>query len=273
MSGAMRFRWGLVIVLAICLGIGTMAVPSAGAQTSLPPGGTFFDDDGNLHEGAIEAIAAAGITTGCAADLFCPTRAVTRAEMAAFLVRALGESPAGGTGSFSDVPAGLWFSGFVERVAQLGISTGYTDGTFRPNSPISRGEMAVFLLRALDLTPSTPSFSDVPANAFFASAVGAIQAGGITSGCGDGRFCPFDQVLRDQMASFVSRGFDLAPIIPPPRATSLALTTVGSGFDSPIFVGSPPGDSRLFVVEQIGSDRDHGWRHLPRPLESDQRLR
>ncbi len=247
MSGASRLRWGVVIGLAI-----TMAVSPAGAQTSLPPGGTFFDDDGNIHEGAIEAIAAADITTGCAADLFCPTRAVTRAEMAAFLVRALGESPAGGTGSFSDVPGGLWFSGFVERVAQLGISTGYTDGTFRPNSPMSRGEMAVFLLRALDLTPSTPSFSDVPANAFFASAVGAIQAGGITSGCGNGRFCPFDQVLRDQMASFVSRGFDLAPIIPPPRATSLALTTVGSGFDSPIFVGSPPGDSRLFVVEQSG---------------------
>ena len=60
------------------------------AQTDLPPGGTFSDDDGSVHEGYIEAIAAAGITRGCNPPdntLFCPGEAVTRAQMAAFLRR------------------------------------------------------------------------------------------------------------------------------------------------------------------------------------------
>jgi len=60
---------------------------------ALPPGGTFVDDDGSVHEPAIEAIAAAGITHGCdppANNQYCPHRPVTRAEAATFLTRALG---------------------------------------------------------------------------------------------------------------------------------------------------------------------------------------
>ncbi len=83
--------WFLVLMLALS-GL------AAQAQTTLPPGGTFVDDDGNPHEGAIEAIAAAGITTGCLPDLFCPAAPVTRAEMAAFLVRALGQGPLASAG-------------------------------------------------------------------------------------------------------------------------------------------------------------------------------
>jgi glucose/arabinose dehydrogenase len=246
-----RIVWLLLLVLALA------GYPAAQAQTTLPPGGTFLDDDGNPHEGAIEAIAAAGITTGCRIDLFCPQAPVTRAEMAAFLVRALDQSPLAGSGTFSDVPAGQWYTGFVERIAQLGISTGYADGTFRPLTPTSRGEMALFLMRALDLAPRSHAgtFTDVGAGAFFTEAVEAIAADGITNGCGGGRYCPFDQVLRDQMATFLTRGWDLVPNVPPPRASRLALATIASGFDRPLFLASPPGDDRLFVVEQTGRIR------------------
>ncbi|MEX0666982.1 MAG: PQQ-dependent sugar dehydrogenase, partial [Acidimicrobiia bacterium] len=220
---------------------------------TLPPGGTFVDDDGNLHEGTIEAIFAEGITTGCGVALYCPTLPVTREQMAVFLVRALGESPSSASGSFPDVPPGP-FSGHIERVAELGIALGYPDGTFGPANPISRGEMAVMLFRALDLTagPHTGTFSDVPDGLFFTGAVEAIAVAGITTGCGGGKFCPFDQVLRDQMASFIARAFDLAPIIPPPRFTDLAVVEVAAGFEAPVFVASPPGDPRLFVVDQDG---------------------
>jgi uncharacterized protein YbjT (DUF2867 family) len=63
---------------------------------TLAPGGTFVDDDGSVHEGSIEAIATEGITRGCnppANDQFCPDDPVTRGQMAAFLVRALGLEP------------------------------------------------------------------------------------------------------------------------------------------------------------------------------------
>jgi hypothetical protein len=244
-------RRPLVLALAVCLVAGSMISPAIG-QT-LPPGGTFVDDDGNLHEGTIEAISAAGITTGCGPALYCPTLPVTREQMAVFLVRALDESPSTASGSFPDVPPGP-FAGHIERIAELGIATGYPDGTFGPANPISRGEMAVMLMRALDLAPGPHigTFSDVPDGLFFTGAVEAIAAAGITTGCGGGKFCPFDQVLRDQMASFISRAFGLTPIIPPPRVTELAVAEVAGGFEAPVFVASPPGDSRLFVVDQDG---------------------
>ena len=59
----------------------------------LPPGGTFTDDNGNPHEPNIEALYAAGITSGCAASRFCPSEAVTRGQMATFLAWALSLAP------------------------------------------------------------------------------------------------------------------------------------------------------------------------------------
>jgi glucose/arabinose dehydrogenase len=240
------------LLLAVVALAALLALP-ASSQT-LPPGGTFTDDDGNIHEGRIEAISAAGITTGCGPSLYCPGAPVTRAEMAVFLIRALNESPIGHRGTFSDVAAGQWYTGYVERIAQLGIATGYPDGTYRPNNPISRGEMAVLLMRALAEQPAAyqGTFSDVPNGQFFTGAVERIAQLGVTAGCGDSRFCPFDQVLRDQMATFISRAYNLAPIIPPPRTLGLRLVEVASGMDQPVFLTSPPGDSRLFIVDQDG---------------------
>ena len=62
------------------------------ALAALPPGGTFTDDDGNVHEANIEAIAAEEITKGCnppTNDRYCPTSSLTRGQMAAFVRRAL----------------------------------------------------------------------------------------------------------------------------------------------------------------------------------------
>jgi hypothetical protein len=70
------------------------------------------------------------------------------------------------------VEPGQWFFGWVERLAALGISVGYGDGTFRPNALVTRGEMAVFLVRALGV--SLPSirwhglFADIQSGAFYA---------------------------------------------------------------------------------------------------------
>ena len=63
---------------------------ASGAGVADPPGYRFSDDDGNIHEGAIEAIAAAGLTLGCGDGLYCPGREVTRAQFASLLDRALG---------------------------------------------------------------------------------------------------------------------------------------------------------------------------------------
>ncbi len=182
--------------------------------------GRFVDDDANPHQANIEVIAAAGITNGCdppANDRYCPSKTVTRAEMAVFLTRALGVSdqlPAH-QGIFSDVPSGLWYGPAVEKLAQLGISTGYPDGTYRPNGTVTRAEMAAFLGRALglDLVAAQGVFGDVAAGAWYEQYVEALRVAGITTGCTASplQYCPQAAVPRDQMASFLARSLALVP--------------------------------------------------------------
>lgn len=175
----------------------------------------FRDDDGNPHEPNIETIAAAGITRGCnppLGDLYCPAAPVTRAEMAAFLLRAVGADkslPTRYRGYFSDVPPGEWFTPYVEKLFELGLTTGYTDGTYRPSAAVSRAEMAAFLVRTfrLDLREPVGVFGDVPTSAWYVDEVEALYFAGITRGCLTDplSYCPAQPVLRDAMASFLAR--------------------------------------------------------------------
>ena len=177
--------------------------------------GRFSDDDGNGHEANIEAIAGLGITLGCnppTNDRYCPSRLVTRAQMMAFLARALGESQSDSTGSrFSDVADDAWYRGFVERLADLGVVEAYEDGTFRPEEPLTRLDMAVFLTRAFSGITAVGSpagvFNDIPADAEHAGEVEGILAAGVTRGCSADplQYCPDAPVPRDQMASFLGR--------------------------------------------------------------------
>ena len=176
--------------------------------------GTFADDDGNVHEPNIETIATLGITTGCGESgdyTYCPSRHVTRAQMAVFLGRALGIRPEERTASrFHDVPAGAWYTAYVEGLADLSVVRTVPGQAFRPSDPITRAEMAVWMARAFDsiheLNP-TGVFSDVPVGAPYAGAVEGLFEAGVTKGCAtDPRaYCPDEPVKRDQMASFLAR--------------------------------------------------------------------
>ena len=186
-----------------------------------PYRGAFADDENSAHEEAIETLVSLGITDGCNPDLklFCPNREITRAQLAKFLILALGETPAGGSGppAFSDVDADAWYRPYVDRLAELGITTGYGDGTYRPKEVVTRAQMAVFLAGAFDGIGAveTPAgvFDDVPASVSYAGAVEGILAAGITQGCKKtpGRnYCPDGPVKRSQMASFITRAIEAA---------------------------------------------------------------
>ena len=98
--------------------------------------------------GFIEKLADDGITGGCSATNFCPDDPVTRGQMAVFIEAAL-ENPASiCTGRFTDVPIGHPFCGFIERLSDDGITGGCGGGNFCPNDPVTRGQMAVFLVAA-----------------------------------------------------------------------------------------------------------------------------
>jgi len=133
-----------------------------GEAGSLPTYQGYFSDvpAGLWYTGYAERLFELGITTGCALEplRYCPNGSVTRAEMAAFILRAIGEDQNLPVyqGYFSDVPAGLWYTGYAERLFELGITTGCETGKYCPNDPVKRDQMASFLTRALGLAPIVP---------------------------------------------------------------------------------------------------------------------
>ena len=186
--------------------------PTSPPAPTTTTNGTFWDDDSSLFEAEIEALAASGVTNGCGDGAFCPDGSVTRAEMAAFIIRALGESPSSGN-AFSDVPSNAWYAGYVNRLAELGITNGCTADRFCPSDPVSRAELAVFLVRAVDASTATVRglYADVPASAWFGSHAETLHDLNVTNGCATNplRYCPFDATTRGQMAALLVRAFDL----------------------------------------------------------------
>jgi hypothetical protein len=213
----------LRIIAALVAGSGLL-VPLAAAAGPLTPGGTFVDDDSSIHQGSIEAIAAGGITRGCnppTNSWFCPNEPVTRGQMAAFLARAL-DLPAADSSGFVDVPAST-FAVDIDRLAAAGITRGCnppTNDLFCPDGSVSRGQMAAFLARALDLPPDDHDwFVDDDATVFEVD-IGRLRAAGITTGCNppaNDRFCPERAVTRAEMASFLTRALGLTEVAVEPR--------------------------------------------------------
>jgi micrococcal nuclease len=212
-----RVSRGIAVLALAGLGLGSLGVAPAAAAT-LPPGGTFADDDGSTHEGNIEAIAAEGITLGCNPPgnyRYCPSDGVRRDQMAAFLARAFDLPPAKND-SFTD-DEGNTHEDSINRVASAGISLGLGDGTYDPSSIVTREQMASFLARAMGLAGvGGDRFDDVTGT--HTRNINAVAKADVTLGCDSGGtlFCPKDQVRRDQMASFVARARGLRSTTPPP---------------------------------------------------------
>lgn len=168
----------------------------------------------------VEALANRGITSGCGGGNYCPDSPLTRAQMSVFILAgAHGPSyvPPPATGQvFSDVPANAFAAAWIEQFKAEGYTAGCSAAppgglpAFCPDSPVTRAQMAVFLLllrhgAAYAPPPATGTvFADVPANGFAAAWIEQLYREGITAGCGGGNYCPNSTVTRAQMAVFIS---------------------------------------------------------------------
>ena len=202
------------------IGGGSATTAAATTSTTAPPpapgvvtSGGFSDVRGTTHEEAIRALEADGVFEGteCGPDMFCPRDPVQRWVLAVWLVRLLdgGDPPAVGTSRFADVDASQWWAPYVERLADLGVTTGCDTqpARFCPNETTNRARMASFLVRAFDLPSGPPAgFADVEGGAH-AAHIDALAASGITSGCKTQplRYCPKRDTTRAQMATFLTR--------------------------------------------------------------------
>jgi hypothetical protein len=120
---------------------------------------SFSDISADENKTAIEALASRCIISGTGNGLFTPDRTVTRAELAAMTVKAMGLTPVA-TGAFSDVPSGAWYARSVDCAASYGIVRGTGGGKFSPNAPVTRQEAAVMLTKAAKLAGMDTAVSD-----------------------------------------------------------------------------------------------------------------
>jgi spore germination protein GerM len=221
-----RIDKGRLAFIAVGVLVVALAAP-VGADPNVPFG-TFSDDNGNTHEGFIEAIAAEGITAGCnppANDRYCPNQAVSRQQMASFLVRAIG-LPATTEDYFGDDGSSIHEAN-INALAAAGITAGCNppdNDEFCPTATVTRGQMAAFLVRAFGYTDSDPgdTFTDDD-GLIFEDDIEALATAGVTKGCNppaNDKYCPTAPVQRSQMATFLGRALALTPTTPPTVATA-----------------------------------------------------
>lgn len=143
---------------------------------------------------------------------FGPDRNMTRAEVAQMFYALLNDQNVPATVSFSDVPDGAWYADAVETLASLGMFTGYPDGTFHPNSTITRAEFAAAALSFADMAPSARcSFPDVSAQDWFYPYVASAAEYGWIGGYPDGTFHPSGSITRAEVAVIVNHMLGRTP--------------------------------------------------------------
>ena len=170
--------------------------------------GQFFDvPTGQYYTDAVNWAVKQGITSGTSDVMFSPDAPCTRAQAVTFLWRAAGKPKASAGTSFSDVPAGQYYSEAVAWAVSTGVTAGTSAGRFSPNSPCTRAQIVTFLYRAAGSPAVSPdgSFYDVPTGAYYELPVSWAVANGITTGTGSGKFSPMSTCTRGQIVTFLYR--------------------------------------------------------------------
>lgn len=180
----------------------------------------YYDDDPNGFDG--EPLAVDLTQTGGANTYRWDASAVPEGTYWLYAVaerdnhtvgRRYASGPLRVSGPFVDVREGHPHWPGIAWVAAEDITVGYADGTYRPTGPVTRGQMAAFLSRALGLPDAgDPGFRDVPDDHPHAAAIASLAATDITSGHPDGTYRPGWPVTRAQMASFLDRALDLPAV-------------------------------------------------------------
>jgi uncharacterized repeat protein (TIGR03803 family) len=195
--------------------------PRGAAQTLPAAWLADFSDvsDGDIFHAYVETIFRDGITAGCGAGAYCRDAAVRRDQMAVFLLKAEHGSayaPPPCQQIFADVPCPGPFVDWIEQLAAEGVTAGCGGGDYCPGAPVTRAQMAVFLLKAKEGSSYTPPpaagiFDDVPPSDSFAPWIEELANRQITGGCqiSPPLFCPANPNTRGQMAVFLVKTFGL----------------------------------------------------------------
>lgn len=179
----------------------------------VPPSHPFHD--------FVNTVARNEITVGCGNGNYCLNNQIPRSQMAVFLLKSkfgFDHVPPPATGAiFTDVGVGDFAAAWIEELYNLGVTGGCGDGLFCPNDPVTRAQMAVFLLKAhlgaayVPPAASGSIFTDVHLGDFAVDWIEDLYGRGITGGCNVNplMYCPNTQNTRGEMAVFVTKTFGL----------------------------------------------------------------
>ncbi|WP_091224984.1 S8 family serine peptidase [Paenibacillus sp. BC26] len=171
----------------------------------------FRDITGHWAADTIVALSKDGIVEGSGNYRFYPNRSITRAEAISMLVRALNPSASAGPG-FTDVTSKHWAYAAITKASGTGWVGGYPGGAFGPGKPITREEMAVILLRALQLNSARPyaaTFKDVKLTRWSAPAIQTMKQKALLGGYPDGSFRPEQTASRAEFAALLLRAMNM----------------------------------------------------------------
>lgn len=140
----------LIAVMLICPVSAASAFPDVDANASYAEAAAFLSE--------------LSIMVGDEKGNFNPDKSVTRAEMAAVICRILGETEgmSADGGTFTDVPAGHWASGYISQAASLGIVNGYGNGNFGPGDTVTYEQAVTMIVRALGYENEADSAGGYP---------------------------------------------------------------------------------------------------------------
>ncbi|MCG7344093.1 S-layer homology domain-containing protein [Sporosarcina sp. ACRSL] len=200
-----------ILFFSITVGIVACPSPADAAVTS------FKDVPTNLdHHEAIVNLAERGIVQGYKDGTFRPDETLTRAHASKILALSLNlETTNVKDPGFKDVNKNQWYYGYVAALANAGYISGFEDGTFRPNAPMTRAQAA----KIIDLSYTLPleakadnPFKDVSNSAWYVDHIRTLVENNVTKGKTATTFEPKSNVTRAQMASFVVRAENLHKI-------------------------------------------------------------
>ncbi|KAI7264042.1 hypothetical protein KC345_g8960 [Hortaea werneckii] len=178
----------------------------------------FADVEKHWAKDAVNDMGSRLVINGVNETTFNPNADITRAEFAAIIVRGLGLKLGEGKTAFADVSANSWYAGAVETATEYGLITGFEDGTFRPDAPITREQAMNIIAKAMKLTGLADQTGTVDAAGVLAAFTDASSIGawakdslalaakaGLISGRGDSKLEAKANVTRAEVAVLIQR--------------------------------------------------------------------
>ena len=228
----MRIRRIFCLFLAVILTL-PLTLPVASYASN------FYDVSGHWAEFYISKVFDEDIIQGYPNGYFLPDKSVTRAEFAAMVNKTfdLKKLDIDESITYSDVSASAWYYNDVNLAVAAGYAGGYSNNTFRPNTPITREEAAVMLARLIPAgkkNNSIKSFTDAKSiDTWATDAISKLSGKGYLGAYDDGKLHPTDPLTRAQTAKILSEILDNEDII----TSKTVIDTDGTTLENKTYVG------------------------------------